>query len=182
MACNPYKLGCSLFQEFTSCQQIFGTANDMLNHIRALGDTSGIHGYMIHSPRFQNSNTITKLWQKQAAIILDFRLIRSLSIIVAPVHPEHGSCSVKTFSTNLKSKGWIMSSMDVYYPDLGNAIAGGCHIVTTVHLSCASTVKLLQLKWPPLIPPFPLGKFIWEPFNQREHAILLARYNKDFAK
>jgi hypothetical protein len=60
MACNPYKLGRSLFQEFMSCQQIFGTANNMLNHICVLGDTSVFHGYMIHSPRFQNSNTTTK--------------------------------------------------------------------------------------------------------------------------
>jgi hypothetical protein len=148
MACNPYKLGCSLFQEFTSCRQIFGIANDMLNHILALGDTSVVHGYMIHSPRFQNSNMTTKFWQVQAAIILDLHLIRLLSIIVAIVHPEHDGHCVKTFSTNLKLKGWILSSTDVHYPDLGNTIAGGCHIITTVHSSCVSTVEPLQLKWP----------------------------------
>ncbi len=63
MACNPYKLECSLFQEFTSYRQIFGTANDMLNHNRASGDTSVVHGYLTHSPCFQNSNTTTKFWQ-----------------------------------------------------------------------------------------------------------------------
>ncbi len=182
MACNPYKSGRSLFQEFTSCQQIFGTAKDMLNHVHALVDTSVIHGYMIHSPRFQNSNTTTIFRQVQAAIILDLRLIRLPSIIVATVHPEHDDRSVKTFSTNLKSKGWILSSMDVHYSDLGNTIAGGCPLITAVHLSCASTVEPLQLKRPPLVPPRPLGKFIWEPFNQKEHAILMAWDNKDFAK
>ncbi len=146
----------------------------MLNHICASGNTSVVHGYMIHSPRFQNSNTTTKFWQVQAAIILDLRLIHLLSIIVATVHPEHDSRSVKTFSTNLKSKGWILSSMDVHYSDLGDTIAGGCRIITAVHLSCASTVELLQLKRPPLDPPCSLGKFIWEPFNLKEHAILLA--------
>jgi hypothetical protein len=105
MACNPYKLGRSLFQDFTSCRQIFGTANNMLNHIRASGETSVVHGYMIHSPCFQNSNTTTKFWQVQAAIILDQHLIRLLSIFVATVHPEHDGSSIKTFSTNLKSKG-----------------------------------------------------------------------------
>jgi hypothetical protein len=146
----------------------------MLIHICASGDTSVVHGYMIHSPHFQNSNMTTKFWQVQAAIILDLRLIHLLSINVATVHPEHDGHSVKTFSTNLKLKGWILSSTDVHYPDLGNTIAGGCSIITAVHSSCASTVEPLQLKRPPLVPPRPLGKFIWEPFNQKEHAILLA--------
>jgi hypothetical protein len=125
-------------------------------------------------PLFSNSNTTTKFWQVQAAIILDLRLIRSLSIIVATVHPEHDSRSVKTFSTNLKLKGWILSSTDVRYPDLGDTIAGGCCIITAVHSSSASTVEPLQLKRPPQVPPCPLGKFIWEPFNRKEHAISLA--------
>ncbi len=155
----------------------------MLNHIPASGDTSVIHGCMIHSPRFQNSNTTTKFWQVQAAIISDLHLICSLLIIVATVHQEHDGHSVKTFSTNLKSKGWILSSADVHYPDLGNTIAGGYRIITAIHLSCASTIEpLQQLKRPPLVPPHPLGEFIWESFNRKEHAILLAQDDTDFAK
>ncbi len=72
--------------------------------------------------------------------------------------------------------------MDVHYPDLGSTVAGGCCIITAVHSSCASTVKPLQLKQPPLVPPRPLGKFIWEPFNRKEHAILLAHDDSNFAK
>jgi hypothetical protein len=79
-------------------------------------------------------------------------------------------------------KGLILSSTDVYYPDLGSTIAGGCRIITAIHSSCASTVKPLQLKWPPLVPPRLLCKFMWEPFNRNEHVILLAWDNKDFAK
>ncbi len=52
LSCNPFESGCSLFQEFTTCRQIFGTANEMLHYIRSSGDTSLVHGYMIHSPRF----------------------------------------------------------------------------------------------------------------------------------
>jgi hypothetical protein len=75
LACIPFESGHSLFQEFTSCPHIFGTANDMLNHIRSSGDTLVIHGYMIHSPHFQTSDTTTKFWQVQAAIISDLHLI-----------------------------------------------------------------------------------------------------------
>jgi hypothetical protein len=182
MACDPFELGRSLFQEFTSCCQVFGTANDMLNHIWSSGDTSIIHGYMVHSPCFQTSDTTTKFWQVQAALISDLRLIPSLSIFVATIHPNHDSHSFKKFSTNLKSKGWIISSIDVHYPDLGDTVAGRCCIITAVHSSCASTVELLQLKRPPSVPPRPLGKFIWKPFNCKEHAILLACDNSNFTK
>ena len=129
----------------------------MLNHIQSSGDTSVIHGYMIHSPCFQTSNTTTKFWQPQAAIISYLRLIRSLLIVVATIHPDHDGHSVKNFSANLKSKGWIISLIDVGYLDLGNTVAGRCRIITPVHSSCASTAKPLQMKWPPLVPPRPLG-------------------------
>ncbi len=72
--------------------------------------------------------------------------------------------------------------MDVHYLDLGNTVAGRCCIIAAVHSSCASTVKPLQLKRPLLGSPCPLGKFIWEPFNRKEHEILLAYDNSNFAK
>ncbi len=91
LACDPSESGRSLFQEFTSCRLIFNSATDLLNHIRASGDTSVIHGYLIHSPRFQTSDTTTTFWQIQATIISQLRLIRSLSIIIAMIHPDNNS-------------------------------------------------------------------------------------------
>ena len=71
--------------------------------------------------------------------------------------------------------------IDVHYFCLGDTVAGRCCIITAVHSSCASTAEPLQLKRPPSVPR-PLGEFIWEPFNHKEHAILLARDDRDFAK
>jgi hypothetical protein len=117
LACNPHESGRSLFQEFTSCCHIFSSATDLLNHIRASGDTSVIHGYLIHSPRFQTSETTTKFWQIQATIILQLHLIQSSSINIAMIQPDHDSCRVKMFPLNLKSTGWVLSSTDVFYPN-----------------------------------------------------------------
>ena len=133
LGCNRFESGRSLFQEFTSCRHIFGTANNMLNHIQSSGDTSVIHGYMIHSPCFQTSNRTTKFWQVLAVIISDLHLIQSLSIVVATIHPYHDSGSVKNLSTNLKSKGLIISLIDVHYLNLGDTVAGRSCIITTVH-------------------------------------------------
>ena len=98
------------------------------------------------------------------------------------IHPDNDGRSVKTFSSNLKSNGWVLSSTDVFYPDLGDTIAGSCRLIIAIHSSCTSTVNPLLLKRPPLVPTRPLGEFIWEPFNRPEHAISLARDDADFNK
>jgi hypothetical protein len=160
LACDPFDSGRSLFKEFTSCRFVFGTANEMLNHIRLSGDTSPIHSYIIHSPCFRDSDTTTKFWQVQAGLVADLQLVRSLWLIIATIHPYHDSGSVKSFTSNLKSKGWIVSSEDVYFPDLGDTTAGLCRVLTAVHSSCASTTEAFALKRPPPLPPCPLGEFI----------------------
>jgi hypothetical protein len=182
LACNLHESSQSLFQEFISCRHIFSSATDLLNHIHASGDTSVFHGYLIHSPRFQTSKTTTTFWQIQATIILQLRLMQSLSIIIAMIHPDHNGGSMKTFSLNLKSTGWVLSSTDVFYPDLGDTIAGSCCLIIAIHSSCTSTVNPLLLKRPPSVPTRPIGKFIWELFNRPEHAISLAHNNADFDK
>jgi hypothetical protein len=80
------------------------------------------------------------------------------------------------------NSGWIIASTNVFYPDLGNTVTGSCHVITAVHSSSASTVDPLLLKRPPLVPPHPLGEFLWEPFNRPEHAISLTRDDADFGK
>ena len=92
------------------------------------------------------------------------------------IHPDNDGRSVKTFSSNLKSNGWVLSSTDVFYPDLGDTIAGSCRLIIAIHSSSTSTVNPLLLKRPPSVPTRPLGEF------RPEHAISLARDNADFNK
>ena len=49
LACDQYDFGRALFREFTQCTQIFENGKDLLNHICTYGDSSQIHGYLIHS-------------------------------------------------------------------------------------------------------------------------------------
>jgi hypothetical protein len=107
--------------------------------------------------------------------------VQNLSISIAMVHPNNDSQRVQTFDTNLKSNGWIVSSSDVSYPDLGNFSAGSCQVILGIHLSCATNVEPLLLKHPPAISSRPLAGFIWEPCNQPEHSISLACNDPGFA-
>ncbi len=182
LACDPYESGQSLLQNFSPCCHIFSSATDVVNHIRASCDASVIHGYLIHSPCFQTSEMTTTFWHVQATIISQLRLIQSFLIIIAMIHHDHNGCSMNTFSLNLKSNSWVLSSKDVFYPDLGDPIAGSCCLITTVHSFCTSTVNSLLLKQPPLVTPRTLGEFIWEPFICTKHAISLARDNADLGK
>jgi hypothetical protein len=154
----------------------------MLNHIRTSGNTSVMHGYLIQSPSFQTSSTTSKFWQLQATIIAQLCPIPSLSIVVAIVHPDHDSRSVKSFQSTLKSSGWIIASTNIFYLDLGDNVAGSCRVITAVHSSSESTVNPLLVKQPSPVPPRPLGEFLWEPFNWPKHAISMTRDDSDFGK
>ena len=57
LACDQYECGRALFHKFTSFPDIFGRGNDLLHHILASGDTLQIHGYLIHSLCFWDSDT-----------------------------------------------------------------------------------------------------------------------------
>jgi len=49
LACDQYEFGHALFHEFTTCADVFGSSSDLLHHIRASGDSSQIHGYLLDS-------------------------------------------------------------------------------------------------------------------------------------
>jgi hypothetical protein len=97
MACDTSEAGRSLFAEFAPDAKVFSSGNDFLHHIRASGVTSAIHGYLINSYRFLTSEVTSAFWKHQLAIIAQLRLIRSLSLIVPIVIPDHDGRSVKAF-------------------------------------------------------------------------------------
>jgi hypothetical protein len=75
LACNPYESGRALFQEFATSAKVFNSDNNLLNHIRASGNTSVVHGYLINSYRFQTSEVTTSFWKLQFSIITQLCLI-----------------------------------------------------------------------------------------------------------
>jgi hypothetical protein len=158
LACDQYDFGRALFWEFTQCMQIFENGNDLLHHICSSGDSSQIHGFLVHSLCFQDSDTTTHFWQLQATIASQLRAIRSLQMIVAIIIiPDHDGRCVKSFTTSLKSTGWCLSSTKTTFPTHGDTISTSCHIIIGIHSSCASTVEPLTLKSPPPSLPRPIG-------------------------
>jgi hypothetical protein len=85
-------------------------------------------------------------------------------------------------TTSLKSAGWCLSSTKTSFSTHGNTISSLCRIIIGIHSSCAPTVKPLRLKSPLPSIPHPLGLSLWEPFNQPEHSVLLAKDDDDFMR
>ncbi len=65
IACDNYEHGRALFCKFLPCPYLFSNRNKMLHHIRASGDTTQVHGYLIHSLHFWDSKTTSTFWQLQ---------------------------------------------------------------------------------------------------------------------
>jgi hypothetical protein len=186
LAFNSTERGSSLFHELACAATVFGSGNDLLNHIRVSGDQSTISGYLINPYQFQTSEVTTKFWKLQLSIISQLRLIRSLSVIVAiaiaiVIH-YHDSRSIKMFIQVLKAAHWIVFSREVSYPEIEDTVADYCYVITAVHSSCSSTVKPIILKTPPRTSPQPIGLYIWEPFNRPEHSLCYGRNDKNFNK
>ncbi len=173
LACNPLEAGRSLFTEFAPDAKVFSSGNNLLQHIRASGETSVIHGYLINSYRFLNSKVTTIFWKQQLAIITQLHLIRNLSIDVAIIMPDHDGRSVKSFVRGLLTAHWMVSSRDISYTEIGDSIVDLCRIIIPIHLSSASVVKPLILKTPPAVQPRPIASYLWEPFNRPEHFLCL---------
>jgi hypothetical protein len=166
LACDIYEFGRALFKEFLHCPHVFGSGNDLLHHIRSSGDSSQIHGYLIHSPRFKDSNTTLTFRQVQTTIIAQLRCLHDLQVFVAIIIPDHDGRCIKSFTRQVKISGWCTSAFnDVFFPNHGDTVSGRCNIIIGVHSSCSSTVDPIDLKPSPPIPPQRLCLFLWEPFN-----------------
>ncbi len=182
LACDQYESGIALFREFTTCTMILASGTELLNYIRASGETSQIHGYLIHSLRFKDSKTTSTFWQLQGMIVSQLRTLRDLQVVVAIVLSDHDGRCVTAFVKTMHSNGWKISKHDVTFPIHGDSIAGACHVIIGIHSSCASTVEPLLLKEPPPTPPRPLGLFLWEPFNRTDYSVSLAKDDDDFCR
>jgi hypothetical protein len=181
IACGNYEHVSALFCEFLPCPHLFNSGNKMLHHIHASGDISHVHRYLIYSLRFWDSETTSTFWQLQLLIVIQLQTLWNLQMIVAIVIPDHDGRCVITFTRQLKSAGWCMLLFnDIFFPDLGNSIAGQCNVVIRIHSSSTTRVKPLELKPPLPISPLPISAFLWEPFNRPEHLVSLARNNNDF--
>jgi hypothetical protein len=93
LAWDQYEYGCALFCKFTHCPDIFGSSSELLHHICTLGDSSQIHGYLIHSLRFKDSDMTSTFWWVRAIIIAQLCFLWNLQLVVAIIIPHHdGRC------------------------------------------------------------------------------------------
>jgi hypothetical protein len=182
LACNPSEAGHSLFAEFAPNAKVFSSGNDLLQHVRTLGETSILHGYLINSYCFLNSKVTTNFWKQQLAIITQLHLIRNLLVVVAIVMPDHNRRSVESYIQGLSTAHWKVSLRDILYPEIGDSIVNSCRIIIAIHSSSAPVVEPIVLKTPPAVQPRLIASYLWEPFNWLEHSLCFGCDDSDFNK
>jgi len=190
LACDPYESGRALFQEFAPTAKVFGSGIDLLNHIRASGETSPLQGYLINSYRFQSSEVTASFWKLQLSLIAQLRLIRSLSMVVPVIIRDHDRRVVTSFVKGLTNALWkvktmdisydAIGTMDISYDAIGDSVSDSCTILTAVHSACCRAASPLQLKASPVVQPKPIGAFLWEPFDRDDHSLCLSRDDASF--
>jgi hypothetical protein len=58
--CNPFVAGRTLFHDIRKCAHIFPTGAEFFHHVRADGDRTHLHGYLIHIHRFQATDPTSR--------------------------------------------------------------------------------------------------------------------------
>jgi hypothetical protein len=177
LACDPYANGRALFKEVSSCPTILPSAPALLDHILASGVTSPLTGYLIHSHRYISTELTHRFWDTPAQIVTQLRIIRTLSMVVAFVHPDHDCRAVGiNFTQHLHSDGWVLSDTTISFPSFGDSVPGSCRLIVAIHSNAKTDCRAFQIKTPPHIKPNPIARYIWAPFNKPELAI---SYSKD---
>jgi hypothetical protein len=148
-----------LFAKFAPDTKVFSSGNNFLHHVRASGETSFIHGYLINSYCFLTSEVTTLFWKQQLAIVTQLQLILLLSLIVAIVIPDHDGQSVKALIQGLTTAHWKVSSWDLSYLKIGNLVVDSCTVIIAIHSSSASVVEPLVLKTSPAVGPTQSDEF-----------------------
>jgi hypothetical protein len=182
LASDDYAHSRSLFTELSACTgPILNGCTLLLDHIQTSKITSKLSGYVIHSKRFTTTEPTSRFWQLQAAIVKELRLVRSLSLVVAFVHPEHDSHAVShQFITRVKSDGWLVSNRQVSFTEFGDSVADSCRLIVAVHPHTEEKCSPLHVITPPPVPPNCLSSYQWAPFNQPENAVSFSRDDASF--
>jgi hypothetical protein len=174
LASDDYAHGRSLFTELSACTgPILGGCCALLDHVKASGITSKLSGYLIHSKCFNSTKPTSRFWQLQAAIVTQFRITCSLSIVAAFVHPDHDSRAVShQFITRLKLDGWLVSDQTITFTCFDDSVADNCRLIVAVRSHTEEKCLPQVIITPPPIPPNQLSSYQWAPFNQPESALL----------
>jgi hypothetical protein len=153
LACDPFVHGRALFRKLLDCQIISDSASAMLDHIRSSGITSQLMGYTIHSHRYVSSEPTSRFWEIQYNITKQLWLIRSLSIVVAFVHPDHNCRAVSlSFEKRLRTDRWIISDKTISYPDYGDSTPDSCRLILGVHSNTKPSCTAIEIIPPPSVP------------------------------
>ncbi len=181
LACDPYANGRALFTEICSCPTILSSAPALLDHVRASGNTAPLTGYLIHSHRYTSTKPTHRSWDIQAHIVLQLHAIRSLSMVVAVVHPDHDCRAVGiNFTQRLRSSGWVITDMHISFASYGDSVSGSCRLIIAVQSNTEENCGPLEIRTPPQLPSRPIARYIWAPFNRPEHAVSFSKNDKSF--
>ena len=81
----------------------------------------------------------------------------------------------------IQRTGWILSTNDVYYPDIGDTVADSGTFFIGSQKGSTSFHDLVRVVFPPIKKPKPLASLIYALFNMREYAVSVSHHHEDFS-
>ena len=127
--------------------------------------------YCIHFHRFLKRETEQKFWTFQAAILKALRVKWGLIAVWVFVHPSCDMTLACVLHCTVNKTGWILSTNDVYYPDLGDRVADSGTFFIGIHKGSTAPHAPVCVFFQPTTKPNPLASFIYAPFNKHDYSV-----------
>ena len=172
--------GRALFRELWKCPTVLPSIHDLLNYVRSPTSFS-LCGYALHSPRDMRGQSHPTFWRHQATIIIEARKRRGLHILFAHIHDATPAKLLKLFSNKLQSDGWLLTMVNVSFPDFGDAIDGNANILLGIHSAVCDAPKPLNVATPPFASGGRIDDFILKEFNKETYMVSWGRDTPFFA-
>ena len=134
----------------------------IVRRIVAEGHEIGNHTYTHRKlTTLRSSEVRTEMSKTQAAIVRALRAQRRIMTLWVFVHPSCDMTLVSNFSRIVQRAGWSMSTIDAYFPDMGDTIADNGTFLLGVHKGASMDSSPIRISFPPSREPRPMASFLY---------------------
>ena len=181
IAADPDPCGRALFHDIGHVPIVLESSHDLLSHIASSKTNYIVDGYIIHCPRTLRYNSHTTFWRLQGNIIQACRHRRSLQVFVAHLHPSTPFSVMASFRARMRDDGWLLTTVDTFFPDFGDSIDCSTRIVIGLHKTTSPSARKVLLPPPPKSTCLKIADFLYTDFNRSEYVCAYGKSSPGFA-
>ena len=179
VAADPDQSGRTLFHGIGKYPNVMSSAYQLLAFAKDRTEFN-VCGYLIHYPRIICHKSHLNFWQLHTSTILEYRQWWCLEIFIPYVHTSALTSVINRFCTVLHWIGWLLTKVDMFFPDFGDTIDGYPYVILGVHILTHVHAQKLLVPTPPQVKPMQLKGYLYPASNKPDYTCVYSRSSLHF--